>query len=80
MRDGTFVAMGMLLMLITGMSLFVAFHPGGIESDMFITSDNPNGYAQNPADVIRYFLIKGAEGKPTDTGGTTPGDTGVSEA
>lgn len=48
MNNGTQFAVALILFWISGVSFFVAFHPGGIK-----VGGRP---AQNPADVLRYFI------------------------
>jgi hypothetical protein len=56
-NDGTKFALALVILWLAGVALFVAFHPGGI---------SVNGQpAQNPADVIRYFITLAGKGKTT---------------
>lgn len=64
MGKGAAGALALLLMWIAFVCFFVAFHPGGIEV---------NGHsAQNPRDVILWFMQRIARGVPAqDAGGET---------
>jgi hypothetical protein len=56
-------AIGLVLLWVGFASLFVAFHPGGIEV---------NGHkARNPRDVILWFIQRVASGVPKDSGEQT---------
>lgn len=60
-------AIGLLLLWIAGVAFFAAFHPGGVT--------NPDGSAaSNPADIIKWLMVKGGEGANASTsagGGTS---------
>lgn len=65
LSDGTFFALAIILFLLALIGFYVAFHPNGIRDPAFITTDgnNPNGLAENPAEVIVYFMNKFAGGQ-----------------
>lgn len=87
MSKGVSGALALILMWVAFASFFVAFHPGGITDTMFVSTDNPSGYAHNPVDVIVWLVKRAAEGfsntssttsatsasasAPTSTGGVT---------
>jgi hypothetical protein len=60
MSDGAKLALAIVLLWIACVCFFVAFHPGGIT-----VGGNP---AQNPADVVRYFITLAANGNTSDSG------------
>jgi hypothetical protein len=49
-------AIAVILLWISFVAFYVAFHPGGITSPMFKDTQNPHGYARNPRDVLLYFI------------------------
>lgn len=65
MNKGTSGALALILLWVAFAAFFVAFHPGGIRDQMFVTKDNPNGQASNPRDVV-IWLIKRATQGPQD--------------
>lgn len=70
MSDGTFFAIAIVLFIIAMLMLFVAFHPGGITDPALQSDQNKEGIAQNPKDVVIYFMNRlnageGAVPKPT---------------
>lgn len=71
MSKGVAGAIGVILLWIGFVAFFVAFHPGGITSPMFVDKTyNPQGYARNPRDVMLYFVE--LWGKGISTGTVTP--------
>lgn len=58
MSQGTKFAIALVLLWLAGLGLFVAFHPNGIKDDAFKSDDNPDGKAENPAQVVQYFIMK----------------------
>jgi hypothetical protein len=55
-------ALGLILLWLSFVMFYVAFHPGGLK--------RPDGKpAQNPRDVILWFMQRFATGNPS-TGGT----------
>lgn len=66
MSGSSHFALALVLLWLAFLCFFVAFHPGGIQV---------NGHAaQNPADVIKYFMQKMAQGQ----GPLQPGSNGNS--
>lgn len=70
MNKGVAGAIGVILLWISFVSFYVAFHPGGITSPMFTDKNNPHGYARNPRDVFLYFVHLWSQG--FNTGSATP--------
>lgn len=65
MSKGVYGAFGLILFWLAFAAWFVAFHPGGIRSELFVDSQhNPNGLARNPRDVVLYFIYKMSSGVP----------------
>jgi hypothetical protein len=77
MNKGAAGALALILLWISFASFFVAFHPGGIRDPMFKTTDNPQGYARNPADVIVWLMKRAASGSSSTA--STPASTPASE-
>jgi hypothetical protein len=71
MSKGVAGAIAVVLLWIGFVSFYVAFHPGGITSPMFVdTKLNPKGNARNPRDVMLYFIELWSKG--VQTGPVTP--------
>ena len=69
-------ALALILLWVAFACFFVAFHPGGISDPMFVTKDNPQGYARNPVDVIVWLIKRATQGATgTTTGNTSTADT-----
>jgi hypothetical protein len=57
LNKGTAGALALILLWLSMMAFFVAFHPGGLQV---------NGHAaQNPRDVILWFMQRIAAGTPS---------------
>lgn len=67
MSKGVAGAAALVLLWLAFVAFYVAFHPGGIRSKTFVSKDNPQGLAQNPRDVIIYFIQQLTQGKPKAT-------------
>lgn len=80
MNKGAQGALALILLWVAFASFFVAFHPGGIRDPMFVTTDNPNGVARNPRDVIIWLIKRAAQGPqqaaPTGSGTTASTPSG----
>jgi hypothetical protein len=60
---GVALAFSLVLFWLAGVAFFVAFHPGGVK--------NSDGTAaQNPADIVKWLLMKGDAGASTQQGAT----------
>ena len=66
MNKGASGALALIMLWLAFASFFVAFHPGGIRDPMFVTTDNPQGYARNPPDVIIWMIKRAISGSPAD--------------
>ena len=63
MSHGAAGALGLILLWVAFAAFFVAFHPGGLKIG--------DRAAQNPQDVILWFIRRAAQGAPSsDSGGT----------
>ena len=72
LSKGVYGAFGLILMWVAFVSLFVAFHPGGLRSELFVDpKKNPNGLARNPRDVVLYFIEKWTTGVAPQAGPNT---------
>jgi hypothetical protein len=71
MSKGVYGAFGLVLLWLAFVALFVAFHPGGLRSELFKDTNNPNGLARNPRDVVLYFVNKWTSGEPPQIGPNT---------
>jgi hypothetical protein len=56
--QGTAFAISLILFWLAAVAFFTAFHPGGLK----LADGTP---AQNPADVIKYFVTVAQSGKQT---------------
>lgn len=66
MSKGVAGAIAVILLWIGFVAFYVAFHPGGITSPMFVDkTNNPNGAARNPRDVMLYFIELWSKGIQT---------------
>jgi hypothetical protein len=65
-NKGASGALALIMLWLAFASFFVAFHPGGIRDPMFVTTDNPQGYARNPPDVIIWMIKRAISGSPAD--------------
>jgi hypothetical protein len=67
MNNGTSGALALILLWVAFAAFFVSFHPGGIRDPMFVTPDNPQGYARNPPDVIIWMIKRAISGSSATT-------------
>jgi hypothetical protein len=65
---GTSFAIALLFFWMAAAAFFVAFHPGGIK----LSDGTP---AQNPSDVLKFFMTLAQSGKQTGSGTGGTGDT-----
>jgi hypothetical protein len=70
MSKGVAGATALVLLWIAFVAFYVALHPGGIRSTSFVSDDNPNGLAQNPRDVIIYFIQQLTQGNQQENSAT----------
>lgn len=70
MNKGASGALALILFWIAFTSFFVAFHPGGIRDPMFVNTDNPQGMARNPADVLIWMIKRAISGGPGAAAGS----------
>jgi hypothetical protein len=61
---GAMFAFSLLLLWVAGIAFFTAFHPGGV-----IDPDSGDP-AKDPADVIKFLMVKGGEGPSGATTGS----------
>jgi hypothetical protein len=71
MDKGASGALALILLWVAFAAFFVSFHPGGIKDPMFISANNPQGYAHNPADVVIWMIKRAINGGP-QAATTTP--------
>ncbi len=80
MNKGASGALALILLWVAFVAFFVAFHPGGIKDPMFVTKDNPQGYARNPPDVIIWMIKRAISGSPDTTAASSGGTPAVANA
>jgi hypothetical protein len=72
MSKGVYGAFGLVLLWMAFASFFIAFHPGGLRSPMFVDPQkNPTGLARNPRDALLYFIEKLTTGVAPKAGPNT---------
>lgn len=74
MNKGTAGALALILLWVAFASFFIAFHPGGIRDDMFKNSNNPNGQASNPRDVLIWLIKRAIQGPAQSSQQSQPAD------
>jgi hypothetical protein len=80
MSRGAAGGLALILLWVAFASFFVAFHPGGIRDSMFTNSSNPQGFAQNPVDVIIWLIKRAAEGPQATTSAASASTPAAAQA